>query len=307
LLDIWLPVAHQTMNVLLLCGLGLTVGFLAGFFGVGGGIIMTPLLMAVGVPPSVAVGSGLTVIVGASISGTVRHTQLGNVDYKLALLLLVGSFVGVQIGAHALGALKGAAHLSIHGHSVDAAYFVLTICYLALLFVIGATTLFESGSSRSAALPHGTPALALWFRGLSLPPYVSLKGSGVDRFPFLVILPGGLLAGVMAGLLGVGGGIIMVPFMMYFMGLRAQRAVGTSLCQICFTAAVGAASHALHGNVDPVLALVILTASLAGARLGASTTSHVKSLHLRRYFGLFAMVVGVLVLISFIREVLHSH
>jgi len=331
LLDVWLPVAHQQGSVLLLCGLGLGVGFLAGFFGVGGGVIMTPMLMALGVPPHVAVGSGLTIMVGASISGTIRHTQLGNVDFKLALLLLVGSFMGVQVGASVLGALsewsvgsgahlgaqggalvlgvlKGAGSSPIRRGPVDAAHVCLSICYMVLLFTIGISTLLESRPSPAAnpAL-HAPSAFALRLRALTFPPYVSLPSSGVARFPFVFILVGGLLVGVMAGLLGVGGGIFMLPFMMYFVGMRAQRAVGTSLCQICFTAAVGAASHAFRGNVDPILAAVVLTGSLVGARLGASTTSRVHSRNLRQYFGLFALAVGLLVGITFIRETLFRH
>jgi hypothetical protein len=308
LFDIWLPIAQQKMNVFLLCGFGLGVGFLSGFFGVGGGFIMTPLLMALGVPPSVAVGSGLAIMLGASLSGTVRHTQLGTVDFKLALLLLPGSFLGVQAGAILLNALKTTGSFHFNGGAINTAHFFLSLCFMALLFGVGISTLFES-SPAPAASPdvHVTPPLALRMQGLRLPPYISLNGSGVDRFPFLFILVGGLLVGVMAGLLGVGGGILMLPFMMYFIGIKAHRAVGTSLCQICFTAAFGAVIHARLGNVDPILAIVVLAGSLVGARLGASTTSKVHSLHLRRYFALFSVAVGLVVGISFIRELFFRH
>lgn len=298
--NISLPVAHVEMNVLLLSGFGLVVGFLAGLFGVGGGFFMTPLLMALGVPPEVAVGSGLAIMLGASISGTVRHAQLGNVDFKLAMVLLAGSFIGVQVGAMVLQALKGMETLRLYSRNVDATYFFLSLSYMVLLFGIGIGSILKTASDNGSG-ENGR--LARWLRRWEVAPYVSLRGSGVERYPVIFLLAGGLLIGILAGLLGVGGGIIMMPFMMYIVGLKTQRAVGTSLCQICFTAAVGAVTHAFHGHVDAMLVIVVLAWSLIGARLGASTSSLIPSATLRRYFGLFVLVVGLVVCVSFLHKV----
>jgi uncharacterized membrane protein YfcA len=301
---IHLPVAQIEMSVPFLVGFGLGIGFLAGFFGVGGGFILTPLLIALGVPPNVAVGSGLTIMMGASVSGTVRHVQLGHVDFKLASILFGGAVIGVQAGARLLESLKGAHDLHVFGARIDAAHFYLSLCYMSLLFGIGIVMLLESGrSARTAPHLQSQMPLAKRMQSLPLPPHVAFAGSGVERYPLLLLLAMGVLVGALAGLLGVGGGTIMLPMMVYFIGLRAQRAVGTDLCQICVTAAAGAVSHAFRGNVDPVLAGIVLASSLAGARLGASTTAKVHGLRLRLYFGLFTIAVGLVVCYTFLRRV----
>jgi uncharacterized membrane protein YfcA len=301
--NVSLPVAHIEMSIFVLSLFGLGVGFLAGFFGVGGGFVMTPLLMALGVPPPVAVGSGLAIMLGASVSGTIRHVQLGNVDLKLALLLLMGTVVGVQVGAFALDTLQRGGNLHFNGAEIDVAHFCLGLCYMVLLFGIGIVMLVESGraSERKPGSPVA-PTLATRLQSLSLPPCISLPASGISSYPLALLLGMGAGVGALAGLLGVGGGTIMLPIMIYFIGLRAQRAVGTDLCQICFTAGVGAVSHAVRGNVDPVLAGIVLLGSLIGARLGASATNRVGSLHLRRCFGLFAIMVGLFVFYTFLRK-----
>ncbi len=298
-----LPIAQIEINLLVLCVFGLGVGFLAGFFGVGGGFIMTPLLIALGVPPNVAVGSGLAIMLGASLSGTARHIQLGNVDFKLALILLAGTVAGVQIGAHALDSLHDAGRAKLAGVEVDVLHLCLGLCYTLLLFGVGVAMILESGRKTAAhADADGAMPLAKRLQELALYPRISLIGSGIEHYPLILLLLMGAFVGALAGLLGVGGGTIMMPMMIYLIGLRAQRAIGTDLCQICVTAATGAANHAFRGNVDPLLAGIVLVSALAGARMGASTTVKVKGLHLRFSFGVFSMIVGVVVCVTFVRK-----
>ena len=226
---LYLPIAGNSVNTLLILGLGGAVGLLSGIFGVGGGFLMTPLLIMFGIPPTVAAASDSNQIVGASTSGTVAHFRLGNVDFKMGLLLLIGGVVGGTAGVQIIKVLR----------QLGNADFLINLTYVLMLGIIGSYMFAESlQSMRKAQIEtpsHRVKKESLYGRMSKILPWqMEFPRSGV-RLSALMPLVLGTLVGILAAIMGVGGGFIMVPVMVYLLRMPMHVVVGTSLFQILFT------------------------------------------------------------------------
>jgi uncharacterized protein len=284
-MQVLLPVAGISISLPLLVGVGALVGFLSGMFGVGGGFLMTPILMFLGIPPTVAAASDSCQIVAASSSGTLAHLRLGNVDMKLGALVLTGGVAGGWVGVRIIKALRlmGNADLAI------------TLTYVLVLSGIGGYMFWESlGSLRRGALEPKAR--------------VAVKGGGLlGRLPFQTDFPrsqvrhsiavpflfGGTV-GILAAIMGVGGGFIMVPMMVYLLRMPMHMAVGTDLFQIVFTSAsVTFMQATANFTVDIALAILLAAGSTLGAQLGARVGRLLRGEQLRILLACIVLLVMV--------------
>jgi len=286
---LYLPIAGNSVNILAILGLGGGVGLLSGIFGVGGGFLMTPLLMMFGIPATVAAASDSNQIVGASTSGTLIHLRLGNVDVKMGLLLLVGGVIGGTLGVQLIKILR----------AMGNADFCIAITYVLMLGGVGFYMFFESLSSMrkakskspSKAAP-GKPSAYARFMA-SLPWQMDFPRSGIRQSALTPLFFGGLV-GVLSAIMGVGGGFIMVPVMVYMLRMPMHVVVGTSLFQVLFTCInVTIMQSAANHTVDFVLALLLLIGSAVGAQIGARLGRRLKGDQLKIYLS------GIVLLVMF--------
>jgi uncharacterized membrane protein YfcA len=265
------PIAGVTVSPILLALLGFVVGVLGGFFGVGGGFLAGPMMYLLGVPMNFVVGTDLAHMTGKSIVAARRHRALGHVDIKLGLMMVVGTVPGVELGARVIE------HLEAEG-SID---LVLGIVYIVILSLIAGFTAWESLRALEMTRADEMDAKdALAFQGLSrrvrsfrLRPMMSFPRSGIAEVSVWAVLGVGFLTGLLAGMLGVGGGFIRMPMLIYVVGVPTHVAVGTDLFEIVISAGFGTVTHALKGNVDILMALVMQTGAALGAQAGAMATS----------------------------------
>jgi uncharacterized membrane protein YfcA len=282
---------------------GFAIGALGGFFGVGGGFLMVPLLnVAFGVPYNIAVGSDLGQMCGMSTAATVRHMRFGNIDFKLGFLMILGTATGVEFGAQVLELLKKVGQVVVLGHKVDMMTVVMSLVYAALLLFLGRVMVRESlRTMRRAAgrvqldAEAPAPSAVLRLRTVKLWPMVSLPASGIESVSLWVILGIGFLTGFLSGMLGVGGGFIRMPALVYILGCPTVVAVGTDLFEIMFSAGYGVMTHAFKGNVSLVLVLALLVGTTVGAQVGASYTRRAGGPWVRFGFGCLAFVGVVMV------------
>ncbi|AOU99252.1 permease [Acidihalobacter yilgarnensis] len=286
-MDIFLPIAHMDVNLLLILFFGAIVGFLSGLVGVGGGFLITPLLLFIGVPPLVAVATGAAQIVGTSASGSYAHWRLGNIDFRMAFVLLVGSWTGGAVGVHIAQVLEAGGHFGT----------IVTFLYVGLLGIVGASMLIESlnalrGSSKAkAAKSEGKTGQGGWMTRLPLQvdfPVSQLKLSLI--VPVII----GFGVGILTSLMGVGGGFIMVPVMIYLLRMPTKVVVGTSLFQLLFTTAeVSILQAGVNHAVDPFLALVLVIGSALGTQWGTKLGSRLPGEQLRLILALVVVAVAV--------------
>ena len=270
-MDIYLPIAEMAVNVFVVLGLGGLVGFLSGLFGIGGGFLTTPLLIFIGIPPPVAVATGANQIVAPSVSAVLAHWRRGNVDVKMGLALLAGGVTGSAIGVAAFAILHQLAQLDV----------VIKISYVLFLSAIGLLMLRESLQAlvRSRSPVAKQRGRRTWIDALPLK--VRFRRS---RLYISALLPVavGLLVGVLAAIMGVGGGFIMVPAMIYLLGMPSTVVVGTSLFQIIFvTATVTVLQAVTTQTVDIVLAVLLIAGSVIGAQFGLRAGTILRGDHLR--------------------------
>jgi len=286
-MEIFLPIAHMDVNLFLIVSFGFIVGLLSGLVGVGGGFLITPLLIFTGVPPLVAVATGSAQIVGTSAAGSYAHWRLGNVDFKMAILLLLGSWTGGGLGVFLARALQQSGQFGN----------IVTFLYVVLLGFIGVSMLIESvnavrrrkGSSTAGTSTDKTKSQKSWMS--KLPMQVSFPVSGL-QLPAIVPLILGIGVGVLTSLMGVGGGFIMVPIMLYMLKMPTKVVVGTSLFQLLFTTAVVATMQAgINMSVDPFLALTLILGSILGTHWGTLLGVKLPAEQLRLVLAL--VVVGV--------------
>jgi uncharacterized protein len=264
-MNLYLPIAGNSVNFLAIFGLGGAVGLLSGIFGVGGGFLMTPLLMMMGIPPTVAASSDSNQIVGASTSGTLAHFRLGNVDIKMGLLLLVGGVAGGSIGVQIIKILR----------QLGNADFLISITYVLMLGFVGGYMFLESlqamrkskaSNPKTTETPKRESIYAKIIR--SMPFQMDFQRSGI-RLSLGMPIFLGILVGILAAIMGVGGGFIMVPVMVYLLRMPMHVVVGTSLFQILFTCVnVTIMQASQNHTVDFILALLLLIGSSLGAQLG---------------------------------------
>ncbi len=286
---------------------GLIVGMLGGFFGVGGGFLMVPMLNVIfGIPYNIAVGSDLGQMAGMSASATVRHMRFGNIDFKLGILMIVGTASGVEVGAQILQVLKHAGTMTLMGHEVNVMDLVMSMVYGALLIFLGQAMIREALRTmrreagqvdlKAGEAPSATAILRL--RSLKMPPMVSLPASGIESISLWVILGIGFATGFLSGMLGVGGGFIRMPALVYIIGCPTVVAVGTDLFEIVFSATFGVFTHSLKGNVDLVLVTALLVGTTVGAQIGASYTRKAGGPRVRFGFGILAFVGVIFVVVK---------
>ena len=246
-MQIYLPIAEVSVNAFLLLGLGGVVGILSGMFGVGGGFLMTPLLFFIGIPPAVAVASEANHIVGSSLSGTIGHLKKKAVDIKLGNLLLTGGIIGSFVG---IGIFNSLIKIGLDD-------LLITITYFLFLTGVGSLMLYESLDSlgylkkkkRKRAYHHS------WIMGLPFRMRFKKSGLYISIIPPLIV---GFVVGILASIMGVGGGFIMIPAMIYIIRMPTSVVIGTSLYQIIFVTAIVTLLHAFHNQtVDVVLALIL--------------------------------------------------
>jgi len=259
---LYLPVALTSINVLIPVGLGLAVGLLSGLFGVGGGFLMTPLLIMFGIPATVAAATDSNQIVAASTSGTYAHWRVGNVDFKMGWHLLIGGFVGGLLG------VQGIKYL----HAMGNADFVIKMTYVLMLGGVGTYMFIESIQSmrkKGVEKPRDAKDSAFTRFLKSLPLQTEYKKSGVTHSMLVPIIFGGFV-GILAAVMGVGGGFLMVPVMVYILRMPMHVVVGTSLFQILFNCIeVTFLQATTNHSVDFILAVLLLLGSTVGAQVGA--------------------------------------
>jgi len=279
-MSIYLPIAEMSVDVFLILLMGGGVGFLSGLFGVGGGFLMTPLLIFIGITPAVAVATEANQIVAASVSGVLAHMRRGNVDFKMGTVLTVGGFAGSGVGVYVFTFLREIGQVDL----------LVQLSYVVFLGIVGSLMLIESvraiSRHRSGTVSRGKLHQHNWLHGL--PFKMRFRRS---RLYISALLPLGIgfFVGVLAAIMGVGGGFLMVPAMIYLLGMPTSVVVGTSLFQIIFVTANVTFLQAVNNQtVDVVLALLLLTGAVIGAQLGTKASGKLRGEELR---GLLALMV----------------
>jgi uncharacterized protein len=282
----YLPVAEMSANIFIFLAMGGAVGFLSGLFGVGGGFLMTPLLIFSGIPPAVAVGTESAQIAASSVSGAFAQWRRKNIDFMMGGVLLAGGIVGSLFGVQLVGSLR---RLGLFD-------FFVAVCYVTFLGVIGTLMLIESlntmrktraGASASARRSgqHN------WIHGLPLKLRFQRSKLYISAIPPLLI---GLFVGLLAAIMGVGGGFIMVPAMIYLLRVPTNIVVGTSLFQIVFLTAATTVLHASQNQtVDVVLAVLLMLGGVVGAQFGAVAGERLKAEQLRFLLAALVLLVGL--------------
>ncbi len=282
---IFLPVASISMNLLVLIGAGALVGFLSGLLGVGGGFLLTPILMLVGIPPTVAAASDSCQIVAASSSGVAAHFRLGNVDFKMGIVLLFGGLAGAGLGVQLIKAMR----------ALGNADFLITVTYILVLGGVGGSMFAASLKNlrRGPMTARVHREKSTWRILDKLPFQVHFTRSNVRHsvlVPFFLCA----LVGILAAIMGVGGGFLMVPMMVYLLRMPAHVAVGTDLFQILFTCAgVTYMQATTNHTVDLVLALLLAVGSTIGAQIGARATRYLRGDQLLIILASLALIVVV--------------
>ena len=280
---IYLPIAEVSVNLFLLLGLGALVGVLSGMFGVGGGFLITPLLFIVGIPPAVAVATSANQIVASSFSAMLAHLKRKTVDLKMGLVLLAGGLVGSAIGLMIFNHLKAMGQVDL----------LVRLCYVIFLGVIGALMFIESQRAIRRARLVGSPVYKRrqrnWVHALPIKMRFRTSGLYISAIPPVLV---GMSVGLLAAIMGVGGGFIMVPAMIYILGMPTKVVIGTSLFQILFVTAFTTLLHATTNyTVDIVLAVVLLVGGVIGAQFGTQIGTRMKAEQLRVLLAALVLVV----------------
>ncbi|MCB1652131.1 MAG: sulfite exporter TauE/SafE family protein [Alphaproteobacteria bacterium] len=286
-MHIYLPIAEMTIEAETIFLLSAFVGFLSGIFGVGGGFLTTPFLIFTGIPPVVAVGTQASQLVASSVTGALGHFRRGNVDIKMGLVMLIGGILGTLVGIFIFKALQYTGQIDL----------AVSLLYITLLGIIGSLMLFESFSAffkkkkKTVSKEFNTYRMSSFVHAL---PYKM-------RFPrsklyISAFVPGGIgfISGILASVLGIGGGFILVPAMIYILGMPILLVAGTSLFQIIFTAASATILHAsLNHTVDIILALVLIVGGVIGAQIGVVLARFVKGNYARMFLSVLIMLVCI--------------
>lgn len=300
IINIHLPVAGIEFSALLLVLIGFCVGVLGGFFGVGGGWMITPALNIFGFHMAFAIGTPLANIFGQSIGAVRKHNRMGNIDWKLGLISIITSVMGVEIGSRVILAMEKAGDVGV----------IVRWCYFFLLAFLGTYMMYDyfvvhprfmklmedqasDGSHTGAA---GAPRLSDKLHKLNIPPMISFPASGIDGVSLWILLLVFLLTGFLSGFMGVGGGFVILPVLVYLIGLPTTIAVGTSLVTVLFTAAYGCFTYALKGRVEIVAAFIMLVGASIGAQIGATAVKYIKGYGIRLLFAVMIIFAGFSVL-----------
>lgn len=283
-MNIYLPIAEVSVNAFILLGLGGGVGFLSGIFGVGGGFLMTPLLIFIGIPPAVAVATEANQIVASSFSGVLAHLRRKTVDIKMGAVLLIGGLCGSAIGVQIFSELRTMGQVDL----------VVALCYVVFLGLVGTLMLVESINAMRKVSRDGrrvTRRKHNWVHGLPFKTRFRTSNLYISAVPPFIV---GALVGTLAAIMGVGGGFIMVPAMIYLLGMAATVVVGTSLFQIMFVTGATTLMHAMiNQTVDAVLAVILLVGGVVGTQIGVRIGPRLKAEQLRILLALLVLAVCV--------------
>ncbi len=282
-MDVYLPVAEMAVSLNLIIGLGVTVGMLSTVFGVGGGFLATPFLVFLGVPASFAVGTQAIQLISSSLSGVIGHWRKGSVDFKLGSVMLLGSFVGTVLGILIFKLLQYTGQIDV----------VINALYILFLGTIGGMMLYESFA---AILKKDHKAEAtrskFWSRATSGLPYTVMFPKSNLSISALVPVLLGLIGGLMVSVLGIGGGFLLVPAMIYILGMPTNLVVGTSMFQILITTSLSALLHIISNNtVDLLLAFILMVGALIGNQIGARISPYVRGATARLILALILLSV----------------
>lgn len=284
-MQLYLPIAEISVNAFLILGLGGIVGFLSGMFGVGGGFLITPLLFFIGVPPAVAVATGANQVVASSVSGVLAQLRRRGVDFQMGTVLLIGGVCGSAIGIWVFSLMTRLGQVDLF----------VQLSYVFFLGLIGAMMFQESLRSllrsRKANAPVRRAHVHRWVHGLPLKMRFRASGLYISVIPPVLV---GALVGFLAAIMGVGGGFIMVPAMIYFLGMPTKVVIGTSLFQIIFVTAFTTVMHAVTSQtVDMLLALLLILGGVIGAQIGTRVGTRLKAEQLRILLSILVLSVAI--------------
>jgi uncharacterized protein len=285
-LQIYLPIADLPVNVLLILGMGIAVGFLSGMFGIGGGFLLTPLLIFTGIPPAVAVATVSSHIAASSCSGVLAYWRRKALDLVLAGMLLVGGLIGTAAGVWLISALRRAGQLDL----------AIGLSYVTLLGVIGVLMITESAKAiirtrRGKRAELRRPGSHAWFHGLPLKLRFKQSKIYVSVIPVWTI---GFVVGFLGAVMGVGGGFLLVPGLIYLLRVPTNIVIGTSMVMTLVTMAAATILHAAtNWSVDAVLALILMVGGVTGAQFGARAGQKIRSERLRLLLGALVLAVGL--------------
>ncbi len=281
-MQIYLPIAEVSVNAFLLLGLGGIVGILSGMFGVGGGFLMTPLLFFIGIPPAVAVATEANQIVASSFSGVLAHFKRKTVDLRMGVVLLIGGLIGAALGVQVFNTLRAIGQVDL----------LVKLCYVVFLGIIGGLMFFESLRAILRTRRPGAVTLRRkhnWVHNLPFKMKFRTSGLYISVIPPVMV---GILVGILAAIMGVGGGFVMVPAMIYLLGMPTKVVVGTSLFQIIFVTAFTTLMHATTNyTVDMMLAVLLLVGGVVGAQIGARIGVKMKAEQLRILLAIMVLAV----------------
>ncbi|CAH0339394.1 sulfite exporter TauE/SafE family protein [Rhizobium sp. CECT 9324] len=285
-MTIYLPIAELSVNIFIILGMGAAVGFLSGMFGVGGGFLITPLLIFYNIPPVVAVATGANQVVASSVSGAITHFRRGTLDMKLGFVLLAGGLVGATIGVVIFSWLRRLGQLDL----------IISLLYVVFLGTVGGLMLVESlramrRAARNETISLKRPGQHNWVHRLPFKMRFKKSKIYLSVIPLIAL---GFAIGILTSIMGVGGGFIMVPAMIYLLRIPTNVVVGTSLFQIIFTTAYTTiVQAATNFSVDIVLAFVLMVAGVIGAQYGVRVGQKLRGEQLRALLGLLVLAVGV--------------
>lgn len=283
-MQIYLPIAEVSVSLFLLLGLGGMVGVLSGMFGVGGGFILTPFLFFIGIPPAVAVATGANQIVASSLSGVLAHFNRKTVDLKMGGILLVGGLAGATLGVQVFTWLKSLGQVEL----------MVNLCYVLFLGLIGGLMLIESLNAMARAKSAKPRKIKRHHSRLQELPFKTRFRTSKLYISVIPVVTTGLIVGVLSAIMGVGGGFIMVPAMIYILGMPTKVVVGTSLFQIIFVAAFATMMHAVESHtVDVVLAVSLLVSGVIGAQIGTRLGLMMKAEQLRILLALMVLAICI--------------
>ena len=283
-MTIYLPIAEMNVNFLIIIFIGMLVGGLSGLFGVGGGFLMTPLLIFLGIPPAVAVGTEAPHVLASSISGSIAHWRRKNVDIKMGIILLLGGVVGSTIGVNIFKILMKYGQIDL----------IIQLLFLIFLGLIGFSMLFESAKTtikkyRTTSIIRSKLHQHSWIHGLPFKMRFHRSKLYISAIPPFVI---GLIVGILSAMMGVGGGFIMIPAMVYILGMSTNVVVGTSLFQIIFVTANSTFFQSyLNQTVDLILAALMILGGVIGAQIGARLGTTIKAEYLRGALAFIVLMV----------------
>ena len=285
-MQIYLPIAELPVNIIMILAMGLVVGFLSGMFGVGGGFLMTPLLIFLGIPPAVAVGTQSTQVVASSVTGALAHWRNASIDFKMGGIMLVGGVFGSITGIYIFRLLTQIGQVDL----------MISVIYVIFLTIIGVMMLSESLRAIMAArsgrvIPSNRGGQHSWIHGLPFKMRFRRSKLYTSIIPPILI---GYFVGILSAIMGVGGGFIMVPAMIYLLRMPTSVVIGTSLFQIVFVSALTGVMHSVENQaVDAMLALLLVLGGAVGAQYGVKAATKLQGEQLRAMLAIIVLVMGL--------------